>query len=213
MHGASTFFLAPLYAALVVALILAERAGSRAGMWATKPLTSLVFVAMGLSDGLPDTSAGRLLLTALVFSFAGDLCLIPTEARVFRAGILLFLLAHVAFVGAFLALGVAWAWAALALLPLAGAAWRVARWILRGVPHELRRAVVAYVVVITAMVATAAGAVAAGASPLLLVAALAFWTNDILVARDRFVTKTWVNRAMGLPLYYGAMLLFALHVA
>jgi len=44
----------------------------------------------------------------------------------------------------------------------------------------------------------------------LAVAALAFWTNDLLVARDRFVTSRPWHRAVGLPLYYAAMVAFAL---
>lgn len=206
------FGLLGLVVVATAALILAERAGSRPWMWVTKPLASAGFVAIGLADGLPATGAGWGLLLALVLSFAGDFFLIPVQARLFRVGILLFLLAHVAFLGAFLAAGISWGYAAVALVPLAAAAWIVARWILPKVQAELKRAVVAYVLVITLMVAGAAGAVAAGASPILLVAALMFWTNDILVARDRFVTRTWVNRLVGLPLYYGAMVLFALQV-
>lgn len=64
--------------------------------------------------------------------------------------------------------------------------------------------------VISAMVAAAAGAVGAGASPWLLGAALAFYGNDILVARDRFVVRDWRHRLVGLPLYYGSMAAFAL---
>lgn len=41
-------------------------------------------------------------------------------------------------------------------------------------------------------------------------AAIAFWANDILVARDRFARRTWLNRLYGLPLYYAAMVTFAL---
>lgn len=202
----------------VVALILAERGGSRAGMWVAKPLASAAFVAIAVVPqsgsetamsadfaGLAWSTIDGRLFVALALAFLGDLCLIPADRRIFRAGVLLFLLAHVAFGAAFLALGVSWGLAALALMPLVAAAILVARWILPGVPSELKGAVVAYVVVITGMVA-----LAAGTSWTILAAALAFWTNDILVARDRFVQRSWLNRAVGLPLYYGAMAMFAL---
>jgi hypothetical protein len=37
-----------------------------------------------------------------------------------------------------------------------------------------------------------------------------FWLSDLCVARERFVTQGFVNRAIGLPLYYGAVLVLAL---
>lgn len=191
--------LAAVVAVATAGLILAERARSRAGIAVAKPVASLAFVALGWPtvDGA--------LFAALVLCFLGDLCLIPEDVRVFRAGIVLFLLAHVAFGYAFLARGVAWPVAGLAVVPLVAAAVVVTRWILPTTPRELKPAVLAYVVVITAMVA-----LAAGASWFFLAPALAFWTNDVLIARDRFVARSWLNRAFGLPLYYGAMVAFAL---
>ena len=43
----------------------------------------------------------------------------------------------------------------------------------------------------------------------LAVGALAFTASDVSVARDRFVKHEFVNRAWGLPLYFGAQLLLA----
>lgn len=45
--------------------------------------------------------------------------------------------------------------------------------------------------------------------PVLLVAPLAFFVSDLAVARDRFVEPGFVNRFVGLPLYYGAQIVFA----
>ena len=42
-----------------------------------------------------------------------------------------------------------------------------------------------------------------------LAAAVAFLASDLFVARDRFVERDWRNRAVGLPLYYVAQLVFA----
>lgn len=188
-----------LVAAATAGLILAERRDSRAGTWIAKPLASAAFVALGWPG------VDLLLFAALVLSFLGDLCLVPRDKRIFRAGILLFLLAHIAFSAAFFLRGPDASRVVLALVPLVAAAFLISRWILPKVPRELKGAVIAYVVVITAMVA-----LAAGTTWLLFLPALAFWTNDILVARDRFVERSWLNRAYGLPLYYGAMVLFAL---
>lgn len=202
--------LVALLALATLVLIGAERRESRAWTWASKPVASAAFVALGIIGGIPDDRPRLLLILALVLSFVGDLFLIPQENTAFRFAILSFLAAHLVFMLAFLAYGVAWGWAALALVPLAIVAAIIARRILPKVAPELKRSVIAYVIVITAMVALAAGAATAGASPLLLLAALLFWANDILVARHRFVEKEWLNRAVGLPMYYGAMLIFAL---
>lgn len=196
--------LVTILTAALAGYLAAERRGSAFGMWTTKPLASACFVLLALP------ALDRWLLTAIVLSFAGDLLLIPRASRVFRAGILAFLLAHVAFLAAFVARGIAWGWAGLALMPLGFATWGIARRVLPGAGADLKPAVLTYMVVITLMVASAAGAVAGGASPMLLAAALGFYANDILVARDRFVAKDWRNRLVGLPLYYGAMMLFAL---
>lgn len=189
-----------LMALAVAALIWAERAGSRAGLWIAKPTASTLFMILGLP------AVDLALFAALILSFLGDFFLIPLDKKLFRVGIILFLLAHLAFIGAFLIHGIMWAYAALALVPLAIAAALIARAILPTVPRELKGAVIAYMIVITAMVALAAGT----RDVWILGAAVAFWANDILVARDRFVIRDWRHRLVGLPLYYGAMAVFAL---
>lgn len=183
---------------LVAVHIAAERAGSR-WQWLTKGAASATFVALGFASG-----AAPAMLAALVLAFVGDLLLVPRDARVFRVGIVVFLLAHVALGAALVARGVSWLYAGIALVPLALAAILVSRALLPRVPSALRAAVVAYVIVISSMVALAAG------SGWYLAPALAFYASDLLVARDRFVKNEFWHRAAGLPLYYGAMAAFAL---
>ena len=52
-----------------------------------------------------------------------------------------------------------------------------------------------------------------GAHPLVLAGAIAFYLSDLTVARDRFVTRGFENRIVGLPLYYTGQVLLALSVA
>ena len=66
-----------------------------------------------------------------------------------------------------------------------------------------------YMVVIGVMSTLACGVTAAGGPWAVAVGALAFTASDISVARDRFVRHEFLNRAWGLPLYYGAQLLIA----
>ena len=69
----------------------------------------------------------------------------------------------------------------------------------------------AYVAVITTMVigGFAVSLRGAGAHGLVTAGAVAFYLSDLAVARDKFVTRDPMNRIVGLPIYYGAQLLFA----
>ena len=71
----------------------------------------------------------------------------------------------------------------------------------------------AYVAAILVMCATAAGYAAATGRWQVLLAAVMFAASDIAVARDRFVARSFRNRAWGLPAYYVAQLILAWSVA
>lgn len=198
----------------VSALLVAESRGSRAGVWIAKPLASLGFIGAGLAAGALDSEYGRWVLAALVLSLGGDVLLIPRDApRIFRAGVLSFLLGHVAFTVAFavhgLDLPVLLPAAAWSLIPI----YIVARWLGPHVTADLRGAVYAYIIVISVMAVCAVGAAAASGDRWIPLGAAMFYVSDLSVARDRFVAPTFANRAWGLPLYFGAQLVLASTVA
>lgn len=197
-------------AVLVAALVLGEAKRDRRWTWATKPLASVTFVALAFAGEATATGFGRFMLVGLAFAAVGDVLLIPDDRRVFRAGILAFLLAHLVYGAAFATLGLHRTWAVAAGVVLVLAALSlVPRLLGDRVPAALRGAVRGYVYAISAMVLLAAGAVGAGASPLVLAGAVAFYVSDVLVARDRFVGHAAWHRVVGLPLYYGAQAAFA----
>ncbi len=192
-----------------IALTLAgEWRSNRPAQWIGKPLASVAFVALGLHLGAWETTYGRIILLALVLALVGDILLIPKDKRAFLAGLVAFLLAHVAYAAAFLEIGVEWTTAAIATAAIAPILFLVSRWLL---PHtgKLRGAVLAYMVVITAMVALAAGAVGNGHPVLIVIGAVAFYLSDLAVARNRFITPGIINRVWGLPLYYVAQVMLA----
>jgi uncharacterized membrane protein YhhN len=198
----------------LLALLAAEVRDSRAGVWIAKPLASTGFVAFALLLGALGSGYGRVVLIGLVLCWLGDVLLIPRGARgAFLAGLISFLLGHVAFVFAFFLRGLEPAWLAGAALACALAAGLALRWLWPHVESGMRGPVAAYVVVISAMVIFAASATGAGASPVLLAGAVAFYVSDLAVARERFVHSAVANRLWGLPLYYGATLLLAWSVA
>lgn len=193
----------------VLGLLIAEARHFRPGVWIFKPLASMGFVLAGWFSGAGGSPEGQLLLVALVLSLAGDILLIPRGNKpVFLAGILAFLTAHVAYGAGFVMRGVEF-WATLAgTLPFLVVGWFVHQRMKEGVPEMLKRAVIAYILVISVMVGLASGYVAHGGRTLALIAAVTFACSDISVAIDRFIKPGFVNRLWGLPLYYGAQMLF-----
>ncbi|MBI5070066.1 MAG: lysoplasmalogenase [Deltaproteobacteria bacterium] len=187
--------------ALCLALHLYAEARGRPVLRAlTKLAASLGFVGLALALGV-DAPFDRLVLAALLLSLLGDALLLSAARPMFLAGLVAFLLAHVAYAVAFLGEGSIPPWP-LPLLALGVGL--VLRWLW---PHlgPMKGPVVAYCVVIAVMVAAAMGV----ASAEVRAGAVLFFLSDLLVARDRFVAPGLANRAVGLPLYYGAQLLLA----
>ena len=196
-------------ATAVAALLWAELKSSRLGIWLIKPVASTLFVITALLAGALASSYGQLILLGLLLSWLGDVFLIPKRRLFFIAGLGSFLLAHVAFSGAFLQ-------QPLEVLPLTLAATAtvviaiiILRWLWPHLTHNFRPAVVSYLAAISLMFVLAAGSVGA-TGPQLLVGAAMFAVSDIFVARDLFVSPSVANKLWGLPLYYGAQLIFAL---
>lgn len=194
----------------LVVLLLAEWRDLRKVVWVTKPTLSLGFIGAALTAGALTSSYGLAVLVGLALSWWGDVLLMPRESpKVFQAGILAFLLAHVAYAVAFVVLGVALPAVVAAGLVLTAAAVVVVRWLWPHVPRGMRIPVIAYVVVISTMVALAMGAWWQGAHWTVPLGAVIFYASDLSVARDRFVKRCIINRVWGLPAYYFAQLIFA----
>ena len=204
-----------------VAVLLAATATHRRWLeLVSKPVASAAFIAVGFvavggASPLGHDYATRV-LAGLVLGAAGDVALLGESKRAFLAGLVLFLLGHLAYVAAFAALVPPAAWVGgLAVAPFAvGAVVLALLWSRLG---SMRAPVVAYVVVIGLMVAGALAVVshrAGGAASLrIALGAVLFWLSDLAVARDRFVGKSFVNRAWGLPAYYGGQLVLAWSLA
>jgi len=197
-----------LLAVAVASLVWSEVRASRLGVWIAKPLASTIFVGSALVAGALGSRYGQLVLLALALSWLGDVLLIPKRQVFFVAGLGSFLLAHLAFGGAFLLQPQEPLPLALAAVGMAVFGAGVLRWLWPHLAPKLRPAVAAYVAAISVMVSLAWGAVGA-LEALVAVAALAFAASDVLVARHRFVAPGAVNKVLGLPLYYAAQWIFA----
>jgi len=117
-----------------------------------------------------------------------------------------FLLGHVAYIVAFVSAarpnGGLWI-AALAALPVSSLVYYRLQPFLGG----MQTPVMAYIVVITLMVIAAGGVfgdlqLSLPGRFLVLNGAFSFYLSDVFVARQRFMQPSFLNRLIGLPLYY-----------
>lgn len=193
----------------LAAVLSAEHFGHKQAEWFLKPLASIGFIGFAWSQGALESAPGIAVFTALVLSWWGDVFLIAPHPKAFLLGLVAFLLAHVAYIWAFVEWGIDPIYAAIALVPVAGVSAIICRWLLPQTPKEMRIPVLAYVAVISAMVALAAGLLPLENGWKVLGAALLFFCSDLSVAINRFVSKSFIHRLWGLPLYYAAQLCFA----
>lgn len=181
--------------ALAAALAIASAPWALAAPWLNfvfKPLATLGVIAYAWPRGANTPLLRRWLLAGLVLSLAGDVALLwPRQG--FLAGLLSFLLAHLAYLAGFtrqrrLAL------AAGPMLVYAVVAGAILWQLWPGVPAALRAPVAVYVVVLATMAAQAAVLWRAGLprAGILALGGALFVASDALLATNKF--------AGGLPL-------------
>ncbi|MGA8044676.1 MAG: lysoplasmalogenase [Dermatophilaceae bacterium] len=163
--------------------------GTRRAVVIAKPLTLIALIGVAVAAGAGGSSAGRLLLVGLVLCLAGDVFLLGDGESAFLAGLSAFLLGHLAYVAAFVTLGLdqpAWGLIGLmALIAVVLATGRVIPAAHREGGAVLAGAVTAYMIVIGAMVVTAwmTGEWVVG------LGAVTFMVSDAVLALARFVRR------------------------
>ncbi len=194
----------------VAALLFAVYRGASPVRAVSKLTASSAFLWAAWLWGASSSEYGRMLFTGLLLCWLGDMLLLPRgRSLLFKLGIGAFLLGHAAYIAAFLKLPVSVGLTTAAGLLLLPAALAVLVWLWPHLPRNYRLPVIAYILVISGMVALASVAALGSGLPLLLAGALGFAASDIFVARSRFVKESFINSAVGLPLYYSSQLLLA----
>jgi uncharacterized membrane protein YhhN len=205
-----TLVLASVMAGALVSLLHAIRVEDRALEVCSKTAASIAFVALGCVRWSTGDAVGTWLLAGLAVCAVGDVLLL--FKRAFDIGLLAFLSGHVFYIAGFGAAVPVGSWSLTALLPVVVAAMVAGVWLW---PHLGRRrpTVTAYVAVISIMVWGGASVSWNHALPWTAAAgALLFYLSDLAVARHRFVRPDFVNRALGLPLYYAGQFLISLAI-
>lgn len=192
----------------VLTIVAARRRG--AAFYVLKPLTTLLILALALTEPSQITPFYRLLIAAgLVCSLIGDVLLMLPRER-FVGGLVAFLVAHLLYIRAFTLdeLGITWP----ILLVLAAYGVGLLWVLLPRVPRRLKAPVVVYALVLLAMAWAAAERCAAGWSGGALAAAGAalFVASDSTLAINRFARQFRGADAVVLGTYYAAQTLIAL---
>jgi uncharacterized membrane protein YhhN len=203
-------------AMLLIGLLYFESRQKPNGLLPTKSALSLLFILTALIQIHPIPAYYHLLLAGLLFCLAGDVFLALRGEKMFLFGLVSFLLGHIFYIFAFYCVArfgfLTWAGASITLV--------VSAWIyiwLR--PHlgSMNTPVLFYMIVISIMLVGAWSVLGDARMPwsgriVVFVGAFSFYFSDLFVARDRFLKKEFLNRLVGLPMYYTGQFLLAFSV-
>ncbi len=205
--------LVALVAVACVALVTLLLHGHTLPAAAAKFVASSAFVALALRGGATRSAFGRLILVGLLLSWFGDMFLIGASRTAFLAGLVAFLLAHVAYVSAFVRHGYHRGWAIVAAIPITAIAIAVWAWLAPYVADDMSVPVRAYIAVISLMVVFAIATRGRGGPWLIVAGAVLFFLSDLSVAALRLVQTSYPTYVIGLPFYYAGQVCLALSVS
>jgi uncharacterized membrane protein YhhN len=201
---------------LLVGLLFFEKNGKLKGKLPTKTILSGLFILTALLQPQPIPEYFYILLIGLIFCLGGDVFLALPQEHMFLFGLVSFLLGHICYVACFFYVADVnpWTWGGSAIgLAISGLVFFWLR------PHlgSMLVPVIAYIIVITAMVIGAFSVLGdttlhSTGRFMVLFGAVSFYISDLFVARDRFLKTEFVNRLIGLPLYYGGQFLLAFSI-
>lgn len=149
-----------------------------------KPITTLLFFAV---IGRPETAFARWVTVGMALSVVGDVALLWDSNRAFLVGLAAFLLAHIAYVIAFLGAAVWSPHVAIAAVVVLASSVMLVRATWKGAAG-MHGATIAYAVVISAMVISAWATVGGPLTmaPYAAVGAVLFYISDSTLALNRF---------------------------
>ncbi len=214
----TALYVLPVLAITVFFLIRAEFRKTQRQIYVIKPLATLLVIAVALlsfHEARVNLTYAVGALIGLALSFGGDIALMfQANRKAFMIGLVLFLLAHVAYAVTFtLLLGslgaIVWL-AALVLVALGVGIYLV----FRSGLGTMKVPVIVYIVVISVMVNQAAAtfdssAFSAGQAWMIAIGAVLFYVSDVILAANRFWKPFQYNR-ISLAFYYAGQFLIAL---
>lgn len=199
--------------ALLWVVLYFERTQNRAGLVPFKGCLSLLFILAALVQEDPLSPYGPLLGIGLAFCLGGDVLLALPRKKAFLPGLVSFFVGHVFYIIGFFSVSGLNRWTPVSVLPMAAISVLVYRWLS---PHlgKMKGPVIGYMGVISVMVCAASSLLGAPdvnlfGRVMVFAGAVCFYFSDVFVARDRFVKEEFLNRLVGLPMYYAGQFLIA----
>jgi uncharacterized membrane protein YhhN len=201
---------------LLAILLYFEKGRQQKYILPVKSILSTLFVFTVLVQPHPISRYYHVLLAGLMLCLAGDVFLALPKKKMFLYGLFSFLSGHIIYVLAFFPLSKAGPDLWIVLLSIMLISGAVYYWL---IPYlgSMKIPVLLYIVVISMMLVTAwsvmgnLGLLPSGRT-MIVTGAFSFYLSDIFVARDRFYKREFLNRLIGLPLYYTGQFLFAFSV-
>ena len=205
-----------LAAVFLFGVLFFEKRKSRGGLLCAKTILSLLFILAVIVQPHPIPRYFYLLLAGLIMCMGGDVFLALPQEKMFLSGLVSFLLGHLFYILAFYSVaGInTWTWIGLVTV-FVMSAW-IYSW-LRPYLGSMNIPVLLYIIIISIMVSgawtvlghldlTRTGRI------MVFIGALSFYFSDVFVARDRFIGQQFLNRLLGLPLYYAGQFLLAFSI-
>jgi uncharacterized membrane protein YhhN len=205
-----------LAALLLIGLLYFENKENRKGLLPTKTALSLLFIIAVLVQSPLIPRYYHLLLAGLICCLIGDVCLALPQQKVFLLGLVSFLVGHIFYALAFFSVTqtTGWTWVGtLGVFLVSGMVY----WWLRPHLREMKIPVVIYIIAISIMISGACSLLgdsdlAQSGRVMGFLGAVSFYLSDVFVARDRFLKKEFLNRLIGLPMYYAGQFFLAFSV-
>jgi uncharacterized membrane protein YhhN len=205
-----------LAAALLLVLLVYEKQEKEKPRLIAKTILSCLFVLVAFLQPSSVPFYGKFILLGLISCLAGDVCLALPGDKIFRAGLVAFLAGHIFYVVGFTDLVPVHHW----LIPGAILFWVFSVLVFMWLRPHLKAMlipVVVYIMVITVLISGAWAVFDKSASPFLgrtfvFAGAFLFYVSDVFVARNQFVRQQFLNRLVGLPLYYFGQFLLAFSI-
>jgi uncharacterized membrane protein YhhN len=205
-----------LAAIFLFGVLFFEKRKRRGGLLPAKTILSMLFILAVLVQPHPIPSYFYLLLAGLIVCMGGDVFLALPQGKMFLFGLISFLVGHLFYILAFFSVAEASTWTWIGLLTVCVVSIWIYSWLR---PHlgSMNIPVMLYVIIISIMVSgawtvlgdldlTRTGRI------MVFIGALVFYFSDVFVARDRFIGQQFLNRLLGLPLYYAGQFLLAFSV-
>lgn len=205
-----------LIAVTMLVTIVAEYRGPRLVVYVFKPMTTVLIIVLAATAQEVDRTYQILIAVGLVFSLAGDVFLMLPEAprSYFMPGLVVFLIAHLFYIGAFV-MGTRWAnQDVLVLLPFVAFGVGCTAYLWRHL-GPMKAPVVVYTAVILSMGWRSAARIYAPDLPTTaaicaFVGVGLFIISDLILAVNRFARPFVAARATNLTTYFAGQACIAL---